>query len=372
MSLPVVLSLPTAIGELHQDPDGALQGWCWYPDQPLLRATVELLRDGEVVRAIRATRLRTDFREHGMGDGHCGFWFLRPADTLPNGSRVVLEVRERRLGTTIGRIVVGSSDPVLERRLGAAGSSLALTAAALDSLNPDPGPAAVLGVLGRTLLYLSSRPKGQRVLGLPGLQAGLQQVASVPATDLGWCTKPRLSLIVSADNDDFQDLAGRLRGAAYALRGLNAEFLLVDDGSMPLAMLLPTRLRGLILVRAATALGPGSGLNAAAAAARGAILAVARPGGPGMADLDNVVHFPSGTLGLDAAIAPSAAIAGPMRRHGLHCVISRADLAAMGGFDPWAEGATLWGDLLAKAEALGFAIATWNTPQKASLPGRQG
>lgn len=370
MSEAGLLAAPTAVGELHRDADGALHGWCWYPDQPMLRATVDLVRDREPVRAVRATRLRSELRERGMGDGHCGFWFPQPPGISTDGPRVVLEVRERRLGLTIGRIVVGSYDAELEGRLGAATTGVARVAAALDGLRPGPDAAVILGTLGRTLLHLAGRPRGQRGLGPPGLQACLQQVAQIPVADLAWCARPRLSVIVTA-TDDLPKLASRIKGAAHVLRPADPEFLLIDDGCVPLAALLPTRLRGLMLVRVPAWSGRGAALNAAAAAARGEILAIVRPGGPGLAGMGGCSIDP-GLVGLDAGLVPGLVAPGPLRRNGLHCLIRRVDLADMGGFDPWADEAGMWADILQKAQALGLSLSTWSTPQAAHLPERAG
>lgn len=370
MSESGVLATPTAVGEFHRDPDGSLHGWCWYPDQPMLRATVDLVRDKEPVRAVRASRPRSELRDRGMGDGHYGFWFPQPPGVLADGSRVVLEVRERRLGLTIGRIVVGSHDAGREGQLSAAATGLARTAAALDGLRPGPNAAATFGTLGRILLHLAGRPIGQRGLGPPGLQACLQHVAQIPVADLGWCARPRISVIVTA-RGDLDDLAGRIKGVAHVLHSADPEFLLVDDGSLPLAALLPTRLRGLMLVRVPAWPGRGAALNAAAAAARGEILAIARPGGPGLAGMDGASIDP-GFIGLDAGLVPGLVAPGPLRRNGLHCLIRRADLADMGGFDPWADEAGMWADILQKAQALGLSLTTWSTPQAAQLPERAG
>ena len=366
MSAPDALAPPFAIGDLHRSVGGELEGWCHYPDQPGARATVELLCNGEVVRAVRTTRLRTDLRALGIGDGFYGFWFPRP-NIPPNGPRTVLEVREQRLGTIIGRIVVGGAS-ARESRLNAAASVVGSVAVALDGLDPNPGLPNAIETLGRTLLFLATRPPGRRVLGLPGLQACLQQVGDLPAADFGWCTRPRFSVIVPAAGN-LTDLAARLRGAARVLHGSATEILLLDDGAIPSAALLPTRLRGLVLVRVARSARWGCSLNTAAAAARGEILAFARPGGPGVADLAGAVDLAPGTLGLDATFVPGSAAPGPTRCHLLHCVVARADLAAMGGFDPVTDEDALWGDLLAKASVLGLSATTWKLAPLARLPG---
>ncbi len=368
MSTTDTLAPLSAIGELHLDIEGCLEGWCWYPDQPDTRATVELLLDGDVVRVVRATRLRPALRDLGMGDGHYGFRFLLPVVVSPRGPRTVLELRERRLGTTVGRIVLGSGDPAREGRLDVAASVLATIAGTIDGFDLDQDRSAIIEGLGRTLLHLAARSPGQRAFGLPGLQAGLHRLADLPSADLGWCTSPQLSVIVPAAGD-IRDIAARLRGAIRMLRGVRTEFLLLDDGSVPLAMLLPTLLRGLRLVRTPPLSQSGASLNAAAAAARGEILAFARPGGPGLADLPRAAELPPGALGLDASLATVNGVPGPARHHGLDCVVSRADLAAMGGFDPVYDRDALWDDLLAKAEALDLIVTTWEAPPRARLSG---
>lgn len=367
MSRAAVVAVPTVVGELHLDADGTLHGWCWYPDQPTMRATVELLRDQQLLGVVRAIRLMTELRERVVGDGYCGFSFPQPPDTSPKGKRVVLEARERRLGMTIGRVVVGSGDPAMEERMGTSSLFLARAAAALDGVNLGPDAATILGTLGRTLLHIAASPGKARGLARPGLQACLQRMAELPAVDLGWPAAPELSVIVTASGEVAQ-LAARIRGAARALGERAVEFLLIDDGAVPLAALLPTRLRGLVLVRVQAWPGRGAGLNAAAAAARGDVLAVTRPGGPGLADLD-CAGLATGVIGLEAGHLPPTGGVEPSRRHNLQCVVRRCDLAAMGGFDPWADEASLWADLRAKAAALGLAVTTWATPHIAFLPG---
>ena len=357
--------MPSVIGELYFDVNRGLEGWCSYPDQPGTRATVELLRNGEVVRASRATHLRDELHDH-MGDRHCGFWFPLPAGIVMDGPRIVLEARERRLGTIFGRIVLGNNAQAMER-LDAVAATQRVTADALA--NPNFDIAAILGALGHTLMHLSSRPPKQRKLGLPGLQACLEQIADIPPADFGWCSNPRLTLVVPATGN-LKALAARLSYAARLLHRIDLEILLLDDGADPLVALLPTRLRGLVLIHTYSLAGLGGLLNAAVMTARGKVLAFARPGGPGLANLLEAIDLAPGTIGFDSRLISSPTVE-TTQNHLLQCLVYRSDVAAMGGFDPIEEGDALWNDLLGKAAAMGLVVTTWSAPQSARIPGKR-
>jgi hypothetical protein len=302
-----------------------------------------------------------------MGDGYCGFWFPFSSTSLTDEVLTVLEIREKRFDVVLGRIILGRDDKAKTRRLDAAESALASADRIIDGACVNSSLVHSMNDLGQTLLYLSGRARDKRRLGVPGLQACLEQIGEIPALDLGWEAVPRFSLIIRADGD-IAELAGRIRALARALEKFGAEFILLDDGTSPLAALLPTRLRHLGLVPIVRSDRPGIALNAAAAAARGAFLAYARRGGPRPAHLRGALERASkGKLDIDANIAPALkAEVADLARHGLTCIVSREDFAALGGFEPLRPENEMWTNFLAKAKALDLKIAPWAAPQ----PGR--
>src|SRR6476620_6139153 len=111
--------IPACIGQAHLLFERNIDGWCWYPDQPGERALVDVLVNGRIVAATKAAQMRTDLRELEGCDGYCGFSVsLGDVAAMPEGE-VIVEVRERRLQQTIGRILRPEVfvDPQLETRL---------------------------------------------------------------------------------------------------------------------------------------------------------------------------------------------------------------------------------------------------------------
>lgn len=355
---------PACLGEFHLTSDEGLEGWCWYPDLPDERAVVELLINGDVIRAARATRFLQNRRELGMGDGYCGFWFPIPSEIDREQVRTVLEVRERRFQQIFGRVAFGSTDGTREMRLETVRVALATINGTLDGMARAPRFSDSLKELGQTLLHLATRPHDRAKPRVPGLAACLERVTAVPAADLGWSPAPLVSIIVPPPTDDLVDLATTLRDASRALASLGAEFILLDDGALPLTALLPTRLRHLQLLRTDTAACRGSSLNAAVAIARGSFLAFAHPGGPNPAGLSEAVRETRpGILDLDSAVIARRALAGAKPQlHRLRCLVGREDFIAMGGFDPGLEEEAMWLDIIAKAGALGMHVHIWEAP----------
>lgn len=358
----------SCVGHVYLSDEGAVEGWCVYPDRPDERATVEFLVNGVVVRAMRATRPRLDRSGLGMGDGYCGFSFPFSAAKAAQDERVILEVREHRLNSIIGRVILGQNDAAAMRRLRAAAATLEMVDTALARREHGNSPVIQsMQFLGQTLLHLSGRPRDTMKSGLPCLQAGLEHVAAIPAMDLGWRPNPRFSLIIRAAGDVFT-LAGRIRSIAAAVAGLGAEFILLDDGTCPWAALLPTRLRHLALVSSAPSDRPGVAFNAAAAVARGTFLIFPRRDGPRPAGLREALkEAGAGKLGLDANFGDlSAAKPDRLARHGLGCIVSAKDFSVLGGFELVRREEEMWAILIAKARALGLKIAPW----AARRPGR--
>jgi hypothetical protein len=357
--------------------DGRLDGWCCLPDQPDHRAIVDIVVDGEAVQSVIATRLRPDLRDLGMGDGYCGFQ-IPLLVRQPSTARVV-EARERSLGCVFGRVLL-PGDAVARRaegRLDALADRLAASSASLARAYRGR-PASVaesFGLLGPALLR---GPAGTPPV--PGLAAAQRAISRIPMADLGQVARPRISILGHAAAP-VDDLAAAWRQAAAALAGLEAEFLLLDDGSQPLAWLLPTRLRALGLIRRQARLGGGAFLNAGLCAARGEQLAV-------LSDPTRVDAYALARL-LAAADPHTVHLGGTIGRHlreagldgfdepadvdveadlaGMACVLARQSFHRIGGFaeraedqgaDVW-QAAGLWVDFALRARALGLRLAVW-------------
>jgi hypothetical protein len=356
------------LGQTSLSFEGQLDGWCWYPDRPMERAVVDVLVNGHAVRAFKAARLRTDLRDLGMGDGYSGFLLPMPS-VAAGGARAVVEVRERRFGQIIGRILLGEDkgDPAMLARLDCEAATMSAVARRLDTLASDLSAplAAPMKELGGTLLHLSRHPAGRAAQPrFPGLAACHDQMTTVPRLDLGWFAAPHVSVVVPVGSGSgIGALAAMLYEAAYALRPLGAEFILLDDGSEPLAALLPTRLKHLLLVRTAQAPNPGAGLNAAALSARAPLLAFAKPGRLSPAGLlEACQNAEAGTLYLDATTTAPSLVAAPgasSQLHGLQCLMARSIFTAIGGFDPTLQAAALWSDMLEKSASLGEQVVAW-------------
>src|SRR4051794_17829762 len=115
----MTIRLPACVGQIQLLFERNIDGWCWYPDLPAERALVDVLVNDRIVASTKAARMRTDLRDFEGCDGYCGFSVsLGDAVTALQGG-VVIEVRERRLRQTIGRIVRPDAfvAPQLEARL---------------------------------------------------------------------------------------------------------------------------------------------------------------------------------------------------------------------------------------------------------------
>ncbi|WP_462321780.1 tetratricopeptide repeat protein [Halochromatium sp.] len=98
--------------------NGNADGWVFFPEQPQLRAEVEVLCDGQVVARGRADRLRADLEEAGIADGRCAFSVpIDPA--LLNGQRHQISVREQRSG----QLLDGGPMPLPREASGSLGGS---------------------------------------------------------------------------------------------------------------------------------------------------------------------------------------------------------------------------------------------------------
>ncbi len=124
--------------------NGNADGWVFFPEQPQLRADVEVLCDGQVVASGRADRLRPDLQQAGIADGRCAFSL--PIDPVfLNGRTHQISVREQRTG----QILEGSPKSLLQEasenlressssRSQAAGASAPFSVSGSDPHNAEP------------------------------------------------------------------------------------------------------------------------------------------------------------------------------------------------------------------------------------------
>ena len=360
---------PACLGQTVLSFEGQLDGWCWYPDQPTERAVVEVLVNGKVVQAYKAARLRIDLRDLDMGDGYCGFFLPMPQLKALHGMRTVIEVRERRLGQIIGRIILDGDEtnpsaPRMERQAAAMDALSAQLAKLADSLSPIC--ATAFEELGRTLSHLSRHPlKRASPSRHTSLAACHDRLTTLPRLDLGWCPAPRISVILSAPPSyDSAELVALLSETAAVLHPLGVEFILLDHGTASLTALLATRVKHLAVVQTNPALGLGSAFNAAALSARGNWLAFADTAQLGTAHLAEACQDTQDDM-VYLAIPGLVQADIPMPLHGLQCLLSRVSFMAIGGFDPTLETTAMWVDMRDKATMLGKRVLTWATPRQA-------
>ncbi len=371
--------MPACIGQAELLFERNIEGWCWYPDAPAERALVDLVVNGRVLASTKAARMRTDLRELTGCDGYCGFIFSLGEVIAEHPGGVVIEVKERRLRQTIGRILRPQPfiAPPLEARLLQAEAALDAASGraanvARHGIRDIAGPLCRLGQTFRHLSRGRGRPSGAPS-GI-GMAASLEALREIPLADLFYADRPHVSILVprgpAARSWDGLGLDRVLALAARLLRPLGAEFLLIGDGAEPSDLLLPVRLRHLRVIQAATR-SHADALNAAALSARGRWLAFAWPGRLATAGLmEACSEAAAGTFYIDAAAAQAGPPGepGPLQRHGLMALCERALFEDCGGFDVGLDGDAMWTDFLQRASALDARIVRWQAPRMAFQP----
>ncbi len=373
-----VTPAPSWLGQVSLSFEKQIDGWCLYPDRPTERAIVDLLVDGVARRAVTAAQPRPDLRALGMGDGYCGFLLPLPEGAWQEGGQTVVEVRERRFERLIGRVVIGTDKAgPQQRRMAGIERALRTMTGQAEALaqKSDRGLAEQMGHLGRDLLYLSSRPQSRADWHrYPGLTGGHDRVAAIPRSDLGWCAAPQVSVVVPSSHNIVRT-ATLLREAAWALRPISAEFILLDDGAQPLNALLPTRVRHLRLVRADEGADQSSSLDLAALSARGIWLAIAKPEQLSVAGLSEAcasarhqttyidIGTDMGTLRRNTDGALSAC-EDQLPHGGLRCLIARDAFLAMGGFGRATTEDAMWVEFVDRARAVGHQVVGWQAPRR--------
>ncbi|MDE8347767.1 MAG: hypothetical protein POH28_16575, partial [Acidocella sp.] len=207
----------TVLGEAGIDDDGIVSGWCWSPERPGARLTVEIFVNGEMVAMPVAERFRGDLHDRGIGDGYHGFW-VAITTRVQGGGGFVVSARERRSGVCFWQSIIGTvalPPAVMARMAGVTdamreiGQSTALVPAA--STLPAASLRAALGALGGRL---------QTGGGLGVAQA---RMAALP---------PALSVVLNAACVRDAARGGALPGD-LPWAGAGFEYVLCDDGRDP-------------------------------------------------------------------------------------------------------------------------------------------
>jgi hypothetical protein len=119
------------LGEAQISKDGVLDGWCWAPDRPDERVTVEILINGAVAASVVASRFREDLRHLKYGDGYHGF--VIPIGQQAQAARegAVLAAREQVSGDVFWQKLRGvvAIPPGFEARVAALAAGLDAAAA---------------------------------------------------------------------------------------------------------------------------------------------------------------------------------------------------------------------------------------------------
>ncbi len=85
--------------------DGAIEGWCWSPDEPQVQRRIAVLVDDAEVARIDADQPRTDLAAAGVGSGRHAFRFLLPSAAIRPGANSVVALRDLGTGQAIGAAV---------------------------------------------------------------------------------------------------------------------------------------------------------------------------------------------------------------------------------------------------------------------------
>ncbi len=342
-------------GALHFQQPAQISGWCSLPDQPDVRAVVEILVDGEPVTAMVAAQ-----RSEGMGHGRNGFSLSLPWTPRP-GVTTVIDARERGSATPFGRVVLCPEQlgVPLAQRLGLLDTSPLRTPIQADRRSPGASLAAALGELGGVLAQhgrnASEMERNRLRRCLPRLVLS---------------GRPELSLIIPVSSRTGSTLA-LLTQLQPLSDTLDTEILLADDAGDPASLLLPQLIPELRHVRCQPGL-PGRDLNTLVAEARGNAICfidpTCRPGVWNWPQLDLAQEFDTAAIHLGTSAARHVARFGAERRlamrrggrHGIAFQIDRRHWQHAGGFDPALHGGVAMGDLAAKNSLLGTALTVWS------------
>ena len=353
------------LGEVALDEDGVVHGWCWSPDQPAARLTVELLVNQEVVSTLVASRFREDLRTRKFGDGYHGFTVTLTKQLALASRRSVVSAREATSRNCFWQKIFGdiAIPEGFDERLAAA-------RAAIDHLGHSPAFGAPRSGTKTARVTGALAALGTRLRA----QAGMAQEQPAPRPfALPALAQPGISVILETGPDVAARL-DELRQAAQALGQAGAEVILTDDGADPRGPQLQRQAENLKYLFA-PGQSPAERRNLAAAAAHGRTLVFL---GHAQGRLGAALHeihgqareklvISSGIADMVSRIAPGLAAGMADIVHaagfGLTLAMPRALIGLYGGFDRRVDdGAGL--DVLdwtLRAAKAGAPVAVWRS-----------
>ena len=83
--------------------EGMMLGWCWDLANPERRVVLNVLADGEKVGTTVAGLYRDDLRSADKADGHCGFSFFLPWQSISSRAEVSVVLQDSESGLPIGQ-----------------------------------------------------------------------------------------------------------------------------------------------------------------------------------------------------------------------------------------------------------------------------
>jgi hypothetical protein len=354
------------LGEVALDEDGVVHGWCWSPDQPAARLTVELLVNQEVVSTLVASRFREDLRTRKFGDGYHGFTVTLTKQLALASRRSVVSAREATSRNCFWQKIFGdiAIPEGFDERLAAA-------RAAIDHLGHSPAFDAPRSGTKTARVTSALAALGTRLLAQAGM--ALEQPAPRPFA-LPALAQPGISVILEAGPDVAARL-DELRQAAQVLGQARAEVILTDDGADPHGPQLQRQAENLNYLFS-PGQSPAERRNLAAAAARGKTLVfLDHARGRLGAALHELHRQAPEKFVISAAIADAANRIAPglaagmadivhTAGFGLTLAMPKALIGHYGGFDRRVDdGAGL--DMLdwtLRAAKAGAPVAVWRSP----------
>jgi hypothetical protein len=348
-------------GDLHVTLPRHVAGWCMLPDEPLARATVEVLVDGQ-----HNMRLLAAGRGDDPGDGRHGFYARLPVPIEGPATRVI-EAREVGTGVVFGRVVLFAdriAQPITDRL--AALDCRPLRHAGIGA--PDRLRPALLDGFGGLAAELRARAGRvwRHEANVLRRRAPMLALSNHPSTSV---------FVPSAPSMD--GTLNRLEKLQTLCCAAATEVFVLDDGADPRGVMLPAIMPGLRYSREVDRVS-GTTLNQLALAAKGEMLcfiAEDAPAGPWhwpWHDLPRdatelVLHLgPSLDAALSAVRPAWRPAAQRSKPHGVALAVLRARFIEAGGFDPRLRGPAAFADLAQKCALLGVPAITWRYQARTS------
>jgi hypothetical protein len=362
----------TVLGDVVLNADGLLDGWCWNPDAPNARCTVEILIDEEIIHSVVASRPRDDLKFLKYGDGNHGFVATLTRQIAKASKRSAIRARDHASGHCFWQKPLGEfmlPDGFDDR--------LAGTRAMLDRLAHSPALRQGRRKAGGAVLNDNLARLGERLVG-PADQPALP--APARHFTLAALPEPSLSVIFDAGAEGAGALHA-IRCAAHALGQANAEAILTDAGADPQTLRLQAQAGQLKYI-----FNPGAALatrrNQAVAMARGGIVLFVGLGDTRLDDaLAALPALAADGLVISRGLADAARRVAPQDCESLEdaavpapenfiLAAPRALFTRHGGFDPdMDDGAGL--DLLdwtLRAARAGQKLTAWHAPWSTPRP----